>query len=225
MLTILDYASPPALVNVDRWLPLVLPAVPAAPTVAALQEIRRALAAFCEETRVWQGWMRTLDVWAGEPEYRIPVPDDAAVVIVERVVLTGQTLTFRTPKQLEEAYPDQDWAGLAPTDAVAYWTQMDPHTVRLVPPPQATVFCGLSMRLLLKPQRDADVVPGFLWEDHADAVAWKAVAELAGVPGQPWTSGETAAYYLAKAQQAFSEAGRDADRQFARPRRTVRSHY
>lgn len=186
--------------DLEAFLPKVLPMCPGVPEPVALEHIRNACIAFCEETKLWK-YEDTFAIGA-EPNVTC-APQGAVIHDIERCDWNGLRLDPATTGWLDDRYPDwrsdtQLWTGQP-----AWFTQLEPDTIRVVPMSNTTPAGTLSVWLRLKPSEDADQVPDFIASQHAALIGWGACAGILMLPKQSFTDPDRAQYYQAKFDQGL----------------------
>jgi len=151
---------------------------------------RLAAIEFCERTRCWR---EMVTVTVDEQNEAIVAPSHASIHQIEEatfgdgIILTPTQFTDTTLLERSEQGTPQ------------YITQTNPNSVALVPWTIGT----LTLSLFLKPRSETqmrtailsgetvdalDVVPEFMFNQHAQKIADGALARLLMVPGQPFTN-------------------------------------
>lgn len=182
--------------DLSDFLSYVLPHAPACPEPVAVQYLRVAATEWCERTRCWRE-TDELPTAAYEIEV-LCVPPFSSLHEIEAAWFDGRPLT---PKSFHEAWPDDR----GDTGARPRWiTQAQPNTVRLIPRGTGT----LRISMFLKPAPDADVVPGFLFDQWVQPLADGALARILALPDPAYANPTAAVVY----RSAFDAA---ANRNFA----------
>lgn len=195
------------------FLHLVLFECEACPDPVAAYMIRQAAITFAEVSKTWR---HTGSMAIASNNETIVAPDHTAIHTIEEATLNGQKLT---PVAFLASEPTQ-LTGLSPTGAAAEITQVEPDKVQLNPFQTGTLRFSLTLkptraRLLGTfpgdPLRDAhDVLPAYMFSQHAQTIARGALAKILMLPNQPFTNPQTAMGYNAAFMAACSDAQNDA---------------
>ncbi|MGL4860504.1 MAG: hypothetical protein ACRC5A_12375 [Enterobacteriaceae bacterium] len=180
--------------ELTEFLPGLRERVPGCPEPVMLNALRQAAIRFCERTLLWRGGDRF--ELAGDCEF-VCVPANAHLVRIESATLDGETLIPVSLHSLDRhlpGWPEMKGKGL-------YITQLVPDSVRVVP---ACEGC-LTLRLILKPSEDAEVLPDFLFTAYRQTLIDGALGELLLLPKQPFTSAEQAMFFSSRFNQTVAE--------------------
>lgn len=157
----------------------------------AVKYLRQAAMEFCTRTRIWRETDEFATV-ATDIEV-LCVPPMAALHEIEAAWFDGSRLE---PAQFKQAFaPGMDDGGLP-----RWITQAGPDRVSLVPRGTGT----LRISMFLKPAEDAEVVPGFLYDHHAEAIGWGALREIKLLPNQPFTDPSMAGLFAQRFEAAMN---------------------
>lgn len=190
------------------FLPHVIPHCPSCPDPVALHMLRRAAQRFCERTKAWR-YTATQAISANGPVVVTPTPSQ--IVEIESATFDGADLS---PSTFVYADPEQ-LTGQVSTGRPLRITQVGPGSVQIEPFTAGT----LRVSLFLKPRpgrslsgdpsdplRDTlDMVPAFLFDQHADAIAAGALALILAIPDQAFTNLQMAGAYGATFEAACVE--------------------
>lgn len=202
--------------SLEAFLPYVSLHCAGVPIPSMLHEIRNAATQFCERTRIWKT-IETLSVRANRGEYEIPLADEAVVVAIEEAVFNGTPLRPEALDVLKTEW--RDWITQVGTPIL--FTQLDPDNLRLVPVPNADYPRGLTLRITYKPDRTANNVPDWLFQQYVEPIAHGAIGRLAGTRAFECFDPPVSSYYLQLFAAAADRALHEADKSFTRvPRRT-----
>lgn len=156
--------------------------------------ILKAAIEFCERTRMWRV-IETVTITGNDP---IVAPADAAILKLEDVRFEGRQLEPISVSDLNNLYPDQDWATIT-QEQPRYITQLTPNTMMLVPSPPVAGEVKLTMQL--KPSQTTEQLPDFIFDLYQQVIADGALAEILATPGQSYTNPDMAGVYSARFQQ------------------------
>lgn len=187
------------------FLPYVLPEATACPAPTAEFQLRMAAIEFCERTRCWR---HLTSVVVSAENTTIAAPALTTIHEFEEATHDGRLLT---PTQYTEVEAEA-LKGELREGQPQYITQTEPGKVTIYPYAAGT----LRLSMFLKPQhgtlfgadpvnplRDAlNMVPPFMLEQHATALAHGALARILRLPGETWTDGERAMFHHSKFEAA-----------------------
>lgn len=184
------------MIELDVFLPKIMPYAPGCPEPMALEKIIVAAQIFCERTRLW----RDRDKFNVTPTSCnvMCAPVGANVFEIESARFNERTLDPISLADLEAKYPN--WRQYSETEG-RWFTQVEPDTVMVVP--AATGVLELS--LILRPTDDADQLPDFIGAHYRQCIADGALAELLMTPGQSFYAPDRAQYYAARFASKLDE--------------------
>jgi hypothetical protein len=191
--------------RLSALLPLILPYVQHCPEPYALFQARLAAIEFCEKTRCWRHVV-TLPMTAHTT--MIFAPMSATIHEFEDVTYDGEPLT---PVQYTEADPDA-LTGIAEGGNPRWITQVAPGEVSVFPFVPGTLRASVFLKPrhgqqfgtdLSDPLHDAfNVIPDFLFAQHATQLADGALARIMLTENEPFYNPEKAAMHERKFQSA-----------------------
>ena len=198
-----------AMVTWDAFYEYVFPSVQGCPTSIVKHAIRSACIDFCARTLIWKQDSTLNDVIAGLSMYTFAPPSGAKVVTPYRVAIKDadsgkdkelaayslETLESFTPSWREDTseYPDK-------------YVLITDDTIRLIGTPTRDLPESLSAGVALKPTRDAEDCPSFLYEDWAEVIAAGALAKLHASKEKVWAIPELVSYYTKLYRDGISRA-------------------
>lgn len=144
------------MIELDELLPEVMRFAPSAPEVTAIAFLRDAAQELCTRTKMWRA-RESYTVATPECE-AIIVQQDAQIIEVEYAALNGRELAPATVGWLDVHEPGWFERYDSESGTARYAVSMEPNTITIVPREAGT----LSVRVVLKPSRDADTIPEFL---------------------------------------------------------------
>lgn len=187
--------------RLSSLLPLILPHVPSCPEPFALHQARMAAITFCEKTRCWRHIV-TQDVT--ENHAKIITLDYATIYQFEEATLNGVPLI---PTQFTDADPNE-LSGDNEGGSGRYISQISAGTVGIYPfeAGRLRVSCFLKPRHGQLFGTDTDdplfdaynMIPTFMFEQHALALAAGALANIMQTPNEEFTDMDRAQNELAK---------------------------
>lgn len=173
-----------------EFLHLVLPHCATCPEPVALHLIRRSAIQFCEITK---GWRYTTSQALAANNVTLVAPEHSEIHTIEEATLDGLPLT---PVSFLEAKPEQ-LTGRVLTGVPVEITQVNPGFVQIEPFRAGLLRISMTLKPMSDrllgtfpgdPLRDArDVVPPFLFSQHAQTIATGALAMILMLPRQPFT--------------------------------------
>lgn len=188
---------------VSSLFPRLLPLVPGCPEPLAQQALVDAAIAFCEDSQAIRSDLDTLYVVAGVSEYELEPPTSQSVTTVLDVTIDGA--------RLKSLYFDES-AGLPATTGKPTHFYTTRNTGNLVlhffPAPDARYKANVTVAT--RPTRTSTTLEEDLTDLWADAVVSGAVARIASIPGQPFTSIEMASAMGSMSVAASRNARRSA---------------
>lgn len=173
--------------------PFVLPYAPGALLPFARKAVRLAAIDFCEKTRCWR---EILTVTVDERNETVVVPAYAALHRIEEATFGDDVIL--TPIQFTDTTLMQRATDAQPK----YIAQTHFNSVALIPYQAGT----LTLSAFLKPRPDTnltigaggeleddfDLIPEFMFNQFAQAIADGALSKLLITPGQPFTNPQEA---------------------------------
>lgn len=185
--------------DLESFLPRILPRVPGVAFPVALDAVRLASEQFCERTRLWR-CDDTLTL-SGDPEEQMVSPSGS---VIHEVTFAkndeGAALEPITLQDLDRRYSDE-WRTLT-ASAPRYMTQEEPDKLRFVPMAESGT---VTVQMVLKPAPDATQVPDWLYNQHARVIADGALAELFSAPGTDYSNPQLAGFHGQKFQSKLDE--------------------
>lgn len=206
--------------SLNDFLPYVALHCTGAPEPSMLHEIRSAAMMFCERTRAWKS-LQTVNVRAGRGEIEIPLEDEATIVTIEEALFNGDKLQPMALDALKSEW--RDW--ITQSGTPTFFTQLDPDNLRLVPKPVEDFPKGLTLRIAYKPDRTANTVPDWLFQQYAEVIAAGAIGRLAGTRAFECFDPGVSQYYLQLFTSGCDRALHEADKSFTRAPRRVTARY
>lgn len=187
------------MIDLDVFLPKIMPFAPGCPEPTALGKIILAAQAFSERTRLW----RDSDQFSVTPTSCnvVCAPAGADVFEIESAWLDDYELTPISLADLEHKHPT--WRQYS--QGSGKWiTQVDMDTVMVVPSTTGT----LKLSTILRPSEGAEQLPDFMHKHYSQCIADGALAEILMLPTQPFTDPERAQFFLMRFENKLSELAR-----------------
>jgi hypothetical protein len=167
-------------VTTDSFLREVVTYCPDAMELVALNAIVNACIEFCRVSTIHRIDMTALDGVAGQEEYTITVPTDTQLATVIQLSYNGLKLVPKSMEELTAYYRYEDWDTIQ--GQPAFFTQITPGAVRLVPYPDTNATGALTGRISLMPTRSATTVYDELYNRYFEDIALGARSRLHYTP-------------------------------------------
>lgn len=182
----------------SEFLHLVIPACPTCPDPIASHMVRRAAITFCEITKAWRH-TGSQDLAANNAT--LIAPEHTTIHTIEQATLNGQPLT---PVMFLHSEPEQ-LTGITRTGVAEEISQVEPGLVQVNPFQAGTLRYSVTLKprsdrvlgtFAGDPLRDArDVLPAFLFNDHAETIATGALSMILMIPRTSFTDPTKAMLY------------------------------
>ena len=187
----------------DKFYDYIMPSVQGCPVSMVKNALRNACIEFCEKTLIWKQDSILNDVEAGYDMYVFAPPKDAKVVMPYRVTFNGVEVQPTDLQSLESFMPN--WKDLKEETPKYYFLAFD-DIVRLVGTPIKSFSNALSADVALKPSREAEKCPEFIFNDWAETIAAGALSRLHAMAGKIWANPELVNYYSKIFREGISRA-------------------
>lgn len=200
------------MVTWDAFYPIVRPMAQECPIGIVDAAIRAACIEFCQKTLIWSKEAACGDIIEGERVYRYNNKNDQvsivmplACIIQEKIpTLLTQHVLAPVNRQDMDFY-EPGWR-LLEADAPKRYFMLDSNTVCLVEKPKKSIDDGLHLLCAVKPNRNAEGVAEFIFEDWAEDIAYGALARIHAMMGRVWANPQLVTYYQSKFRAAISRA-------------------
>lgn len=206
------------MIDLEQFLPHVMPYAPACPEPTALHAIKEAAIEFCKATKLWRS-DDEFSVSVGDCD-AVCVPVGAQLVSIEHATFEGYPLVPASLADLNRIMPDwreQKEASTLPS----YLTQIDLDTVRVVPPANGT----LRLYTVLAPSDDAEMVPEWLLRKHGRVIGAGALKEVLMLSGQPFFNPDLAAGFSTRFYNSIESNFSQHSRGQQRARLRTKAHF
>lgn len=198
------------MLNLDVFLPRLLPSVPGCPDPTARQALLDSAIEFCEETALVR---ITTDpqVAAGVSVYEVEVPLGQKVAITQRAWYGRQELMPAMSSMVSnvDAYT---FVPSDPNQVPHSFLESAPGEITLFPAPGVLATGQVTFRAATKPSRSATSVADVLYEDWAEAIVAGALKRLHAIPDTPYFSDNHAIRRAAEFQLGINRARAEAQR-------------
>ena len=178
--------------NLDDFLPHLLPDLPGCPDSIVKQQLLFAVIEFCQETHAWNEIQDPIQVRERVNEIDVDTPTGARIVAVKDVWASSRKLRPVTMPQLFELIPN--WQTAEGSEPTYYNASTDYRTMRIFPIPIDVNNSTLTLRVAYAPKMDATSIPDELAIKYWDALISGAKARLMVIPGKAWTNSQMSAY-------------------------------
>jgi hypothetical protein len=165
-----------ATVSTDQFLREVVPYCPDVMELVALNAIRNAAIEFCRVSTIHRIDMTPISGVADQAEYTIIVPAGTQLVTPVQLYYSGVRLVPKSLEELNAFFHYQDWIDVE--GQPAFYTQLTPGTVTLVPYPTEDAADALTGRIALMPTPDAITVYDELYNRYLEDIAMGARSRL-----------------------------------------------
>lgn len=184
------------MIELDVFLPKILPYVPGCPEPTAFAGIIKAAQEFCERTRLW----RDEDQFTVTPTSCnvVCAPEGADLYEIESAYLDGCKLEPISLADLDSLHPR--WREYDAGQG-RWITQIEHGTLIVVPKCQG----ALKLSTFLRPADDADQLPDFIAKLYSKCIADGALAEILMLPGQPFSDPSRAQFFSTRFEAKLSE--------------------
>lgn len=187
------------------FLPMVLPYAVGCPASVAEANLRLAAIEYCERTRCWRSVLT--QTFAAQGEAITVAPAYAAIHEIETAFFGTENIPLK-PTQFSSVDPEDIDAADGALGQPEYITQVSSDTITVIPFQTGDIRLTLFLKPRsgteygtnpLAPLQDAyNVVPDFLFVQHAETIACGALARILKLPKQEFTDPKFSAYYEAK---------------------------
>jgi hypothetical protein len=200
------------MVTWDEFYPIVRPMAQECPIGIVDAAIRAACIEFCQKTLIWSKEAACGDIIAGERVYRYNNKNDQvsivmplACIIREKIptLLTHHVLAPTNRQDMD--FYEPGWR-LLENDVPKRYFMVDSNTVCLVEKPKKSIDDGLHLLCAVKPNRNAEGIAAFIFEDWAEEIAYGALARIHAMMGRVWANPQLVTYYQSKFRAAISRA-------------------
>lgn len=188
----------------------VRPVVQGCPIVVVDNAIASACIEFCEKTMVWQRGRNCGDIVEGEQRYTY-VDDDKQANIIQPLAVaitdanSNYKYTLARTNREDLDYGGVEWRFQEKEYPTGFFVEK-PNYVILTAKPTKYIPNGLHMHVALKPKRDAEIIPDFIFEDWAETISDGALARLNAMSGSVWSKPEMVGYYTRRFRAGISRA-------------------
>lgn len=178
--------------NLDDFLPHLLPDLPGCPDAIVKQQLLFAVIEFCQETHAWNEIQDPIRVRERQNEIDVDTPVGARIVAVKDVWASNRKLRPVTMPQLFELIPN--WQTAEGSEPTYYNASTDYRSMRIFPIPIDVNNQTITLRVAYAPKMDATSIPDELAIKYWDALIGGAKARLMVIPGKAWTNAQLSAY-------------------------------
>lgn len=207
------------LVNIDKFLPYVMPHASGVSEPTAEQAIRDSAIEFLSKTRLWRDWLQPVTLAADSELANLTIHADAELHRIEDLWLDRSPLEPMTEDGIRESR-------FLPGDrgAPRFYTSDGPGSIRLFPIPDREYLQMLRARVTLIPSQQATTLPEFLYKHYAREIADGALSRL-HASSENYARPESLALYSSKYEAAIDRGISQAARSNTRSPRRARAHW
>jgi hypothetical protein len=205
-------------VNFEAFYPYVLPSARQAPPPTLDFHIRQAAIQFCERTHLWVETLDSILADGYSKQYALPI--DELFQVVKLLVVTINDIDY----WLDEGVRARRAGRYSTCNAESVYMTPDCRDVVFVEQVPA-LNDKLGFEAVLKPSEAAYELPDLLFQQHARAIGYGALASLLLIADTDWFNPKLAGENLALFEGRISVAGLNASRGNARTRKRVRGHF
>ncbi len=218
------------LLSLSKFLPLVMPYAPTVPKPVALNSLRLAAREFCIDTKCWREIVSVTIV--NGPVVAAPNAYSALVQIEQAWWGTKELKPVRFS---EIDLPKHDDMTIA-TEPESI-TQIEENKITVYPLVAGTVKLSGYFAPLAGPtynviassgtvvQDQENMVPDFLFQNYAEAIAQGALGKIKTIPDQDYTDPQMAGVHIANFNAAIGRAHTNAIKGQQRARVRVKAHW
>lgn len=172
-----------AVVNLDVFLPRLMPYVLGCPEPLAKQALLDAAIEFCNRSHAVSLALDPITVVKGIPTYEVETPTQTGVATVLKVWYEGNIITSLPYESATALFNHPNG-----TPRYYFGQYVDEvFSITLLPTPEKTVANGLQVRVALTPNRDATQVHDILFDRYVDDIVQGAIGIICAVPDQPFS--------------------------------------
>ena len=195
-------------VSYEKFFSNVLPEVIGCPEITAFNAIQNATIEFCEKSMILQVDHDPITVVQGIVDYDLEPPTGYVVVKVMKAWLETNPLDPMAPDFVTDPaiYNRLFTSYQAQPGTPSKFIQKEPRSIAVWPLPDKKYPNGLTMRVAIKPTRDAETIDDLIYEDYYEAIAQGALARLLNSQGKPYSSRDGAAIADRQFRQAINVA-------------------
>ncbi len=171
-------------VNIDKFLPYVLPYAEKCPQYVARRAVRDTIIDICNRTHSTKMRVELRSV-KGRDAYELEMPYGVTVEMMEDVIYDGKVLKAVNRPMLRQIYPEADLRGLT-GDPKYYYHINSPLILMIAPAPQAddkSIICEMDVTFT----RDCNEFPEEFYVRHVELVGAGALSRILGMPSQTFT--------------------------------------
>lgn len=209
-------------VNIDKFLPYVLPYAEKCPQLVARRAIRDTIIDIATRTHTTKLRVE-LKSKKGADTYELQMPYGLTVGMMEDVMYDGKPLKAINRQMLRQLYPESDLHALAGEPKYYYHTN-SPIVLTIAPAPQddnKSIICELNVTFT----REMNEFPEEFYTRYVELVAEGALSRILGMPGQTFTNLAMAAQWSNMYATGIRELKVDTYRDYTKEAGKVRVQY
>lgn len=195
-----------------EFYPYVRPMAQDCPIDIVDAAIRAACIEFCMKSLIWNVETICGDMQAGERVYKYNNKNDQItnvmpICCIIRDLRSGTPEDhFAYPTNLQDLdYYEPNWRLSEAPYPVRFYMK-DPNTIVFVENPTETVPHGIHLLCAVKPNRKAEGVAEFIFQDWAEEIASGALMRIHSMAGRVWANPQLVSYHASKFRAGISRA-------------------
>ena len=209
-------------VNIDKFLPYVLPYAEKCPKLVARRAIRDTIIDMTMRTHTTKLRVE-LKSKKGRSTYELQMPYGITVDMMEDVMYDGTVLKPVNRHMLRQIYPEADLTALSGEPKYYYHTN-SPIVLTIAPAPQddgKSIVCEVDVTFT----REMNEFPEEFYTRYVELIAEGALSRILGMPGQTFTDLAMAAQWANMYSTGIRELQLDTYRDFTKEAGKVRVQY
>ena len=174
--------------------------------------IRAACIEFCQKTLIWTREAACGDVIKGARVYKYNYKNDGVSIVMPIACIIRETTDnsilhhILAPTNRQDLdYYEPGWR-LREARVPTKFFMLDSNSICLMEKPTESFKDGLHLLCAVKPNRKAEGVADFIFEDWAEDIAYGALARIHAMVGRVWADPSLVPYYQSKFRASISRA-------------------
>lgn len=200
-------------INIEEFLPSVIPYVKGVPDVVAYDAIRDSIEEFCKRSTLVRIIHEPVTIVPEVAEYNLDIPYHYYSVAIIQAGIGNWPLPAMDTDTIT-LYFGPDWR--YKTGPVSYITQDDPRSFTLAMVPARTYVDPIYMTVAVAPTKEATSVRKIIFDNWSEVIAFGARARLHDTPDAPYYDPQQAIKFRAWFDSGCSEAKITADKGYGK---------
>lgn len=201
------------MVPVTKFFELIMPSLQGCPVSMVEQAVLSTCGEFCEKTGIWKQESLLTDIYEDIARYTFAPAPGAQVCAAESVRINGRKLQETDINTLTML--DQDWVTRTGPDPQKFFFDTN-HSITLIPIPSEDKFSSMSVSVILKPTKSANIVPSVLYDDWAETIAAGTLKRLLAMRGKAWANETLVPLYERDFRTGISRAKSKSEKSWGR---------